>query len=116
MLRESGVRSSILREPEIAALRHRVLLARHLAAHVETHGQGALQEARRTYVADVEALLADRRELLETIAALRRVAVAAEAALAERRAGQQAKRAAELVRALRIAGYAQVSDALRTSV
>jgi hypothetical protein len=32
MLSESGVRSSILREPEIAALRHRVLLAHHLAA------------------------------------------------------------------------------------
>ena len=64
----------------------------------------------------MEALLDDRRELLETIAALRRVAVAAEAALAESRAGQQAKRAADLVRALELAGYAQRSDAAHASV
>ena len=58
----------------------------------------------------------DHRELVETIAALRRVAVAAEAALAESRAGQQAKRAADLVRALEVAGYAQASAAARVSV
>jgi hypothetical protein len=60
--------------------------------------------------------LEDRRRLLETIAALRRVAVAAEAALAESRAGQQAKRATDLVRALELAGYAQRSDAAYASV
>jgi hypothetical protein len=120
MLDDTGARPSTLREPDIAALRRRVVVARHLAAHAEASAtvdcQGALAEARRTYVADVEALLEDRHELLETIAALRRVAVAAEAALAESRAGQQAKRAAELVRALEVAGYAQASDAARASV
>jgi len=120
MLIETGARSATLREPDIAALRRRVLVAHHLAAHGEASAtadrQGALEEARRTYVADIEALLEDRRELLETIAALRRVAVAAEAALAESRAGQQAKRAADLVRALKIAGYAQATDAAHTSV
>ena len=120
MLTETGARSATLREPDIAALRRRVLVARHLTSHGDASATancpGALAEARRTYVADVEALLEDRRELLETIAALRRVAVAAEAALAESRAGQQAKRAAELVRALKLAGYAQTSDAAPTSV
>jgi hypothetical protein len=120
MLSETGVRSSTLREVDIAALRRRVLVARHLAAHVEasvtTDCQRVLAEARRMYVADVEALLEDRRELLETIAALRRVAVAAEAALAESRAGQQAKRAADLVRALELAGYAQASNVAHGSV
>jgi hypothetical protein len=120
MLTETGARSATLREPDIAALRRRVLVARHQVAHVEASAaadcRGALAEARRTYVADVEALLEDRRELLETIAALRRVAVAAEAALAESRAGQQAKRAAELVRALEVAGYAQASAAAHVSV
>jgi hypothetical protein len=120
MLSQTGARSSTLREADIAALRRRILVARHLAAQVEATAasdcQGALAEARRTYVADVEALLEDRRELLETIAGLRRVAVAAEAALAESRAGQQAKRAADLVRALEMAGYAQVSAAAQTSV
>jgi hypothetical protein len=120
MVTETGTRSSTLQEPDIAALRRRVLMARHLAARVAASAtadcQGALEEAHRTYVADVEALLHDRRELLETIAALRRVAVAAEAALAESRAGQQAKRAADLVRALELAGYAQGSDAAHTSV
>ena len=119
MLTETGARSATLREPDIAALRRRVLVARHQVAHVEASAaaecRGALVEARRTYVTDVEALLADRRELLETIAVLRRVAVAAEAALAESRAGQQAKRAAELVRALQLAGYAQGSAAAHTS-
>jgi hypothetical protein len=117
---ETGARSATLREPDLAALRRRLLVARHLAAHGEAAGtancQGALDEARRTYVADVEALLEDRRELLETLAALRRVAVAAEAALAESRAGQQAKRAADLVRALQLAGYAPVSAGTQTSV
>ena len=120
MLTETGARSAPLREPDIAALRRRVLVARHLSSHVEVPAtaecHNALVEVRRTYVADVEALLEDRRELLETIAALRRVAVAAEAALAESRAGQQAKRAAELVRALELAGYGQPSDAARVSV
>jgi hypothetical protein len=119
MLSETDARSSTLREPDIAALRRRVLVARHLATHVEASAaadcQGALAEARGTYVTDVEALLEDRRELLETIAALRRVAMAAEAALAESRAGQQAKRAAELVRALEVAGYAQASAAAHVS-
>ena len=95
-------------------------MARHQAAQVESSAaaecQGALVEAHRTYVADVEALLEDWRELLETITALRRVAVAAEAALAESRTGQQAKRAAELVRALELAGYAQASAAAHRSV
>src|SRR4051794_35929497 len=104
MLSEAGARSLALREPDIAALRRRVLVARHVAAHPEGSTtqdcQGALEAARRTYVADVQALLEDRRELLETIASLRRVAVAAEAALSESRASQQAKRAADLVRAL----------------
>jgi hypothetical protein len=120
MLAETGARSSTLREPDVATLRRRLLVARHQVAHVEASAaadcQGALAEARRTYVADVEALLEDRRELLESIAALRRVAVAAEAALAESRAGQQAKRAADLVRALEVAGYAQASAAARRSV
>jgi hypothetical protein len=120
MLTETGARSATLREPDIAALRRRVLVARHQVAHVEASAtaecQGALVEARRTYVADVEALLDDRRELLQTIAALRRVAVAAEAALAESRAGQQAKRAADLVQLLKIAGYAQGSAAAHASV
>ena len=119
MLTETGARSATLREPDIAALRRRVLVARHLSSHVEASAaaecQGALVEARRTYVTDVEALLDDRRELQETIAALRRVAVAAEAALAESRAGQQAKRAAELVRAPEVAGYAQIRAAAHTS-
>jgi hypothetical protein len=118
MLTESGGRSATLREPDIAALRRRLVVARHLAAHGEAapaNCRRVLEEARRTYVADVEALLEDRRELLETIAALRRVAVAAEAALAESRAGQQAKRAADLVRALQLAGYTQASDAARTN-
>jgi hypothetical protein len=44
------------------------------------------------------------------------VAVAAEGALAESRAGQQAKRAADLVRALEVAGYAQASAAAHVSV
>src|SRR5437868_6526168 len=83
VLTETGARSGMLREPDIAALRRRVLVARHQVAYVEASAtancQGALAEARRTYLADVEALLDDRRELLETIAALRRVAVAAEA-------------------------------------
>jgi hypothetical protein len=35
MLGETGARSSTLRERDIAALRRRVLVARHLAAHVE---------------------------------------------------------------------------------
>ena len=116
MLSEPGARSSTLRETDIAALRRRVLVARHLAAHPKGSTaedcQGALEEARRAYVTDMQALLEDRRELLETIAALRRVAVAAEAALAESRAGHQAKRAAELVGALEVAGYGQVSAAL----
>ena len=116
---ETGARSATLREPDIAAMRRRLVVARHLAAHGEAssaaHCRSALEEARRTYVTDVEALLEDRRELLETLAALRRVAVAAEAALAESRAGQQAKRAAELVRALQIAGYAQAGDPAPTS-
>jgi hypothetical protein len=120
MLGQTGARSSTLREPDIAALRRRVLLARHLATHVAASAtvdcQGALAEAHRTYVADVGALLDERRELLERIAALRRVAVAAEAALAESRAGQQAKRAAELVRALELAGYGQVSDVAHPSM
>jgi len=115
MLSETGAGSATLREPDIAALRRRVLVARHLAAHPEGPAmqdcQGALEAVRRTYVADVEALLEDRRELLETIASLRRVAVAAETALAESRAGQQAKRAAELMRALEVAGYGQASAA-----
>jgi hypothetical protein len=63
----------------------------------------------------VEALFEDRRELLETFAVLRRVAVAAEAALAESRSGQMAKRTADLVRALETAGYAQVSGAVHIS-
>jgi hypothetical protein len=88
-------------------------VARHQVGAVEVSAkancESALAEARRTYVADVGVLLDDRRELLETIAALRRVAVAAEAALAESRAGQEAKRAAELVRALEVAGYAGTS-------
>ena len=120
MLTETGARSAPLREPDIAALRRRVLVARHQAAQGEASAtancQGALEEAHRTYVTDVEALLDDRRELLETIAPLRRVAVAAEAALAESRAGQQAKRATDLVRALELAGYAQRSDAAHASV
>jgi hypothetical protein len=120
MLSETGARSSTLRERAIAALRRRVLVARYLAAHAEASAaadcQGALAEARRTYVADVEALIEDRRELLETIAALRRVAVAAVAALAETRAGQHTKRATELVRALEVAGHAQTSAAAHVSV
>lgn len=120
MLPETGARSATLREPDIATLRRRLLVTRHLAVHGESsampNSQGALEEARRMYVADVEALLDDRRELLETIAALRRVAVAAEAALAESRTGQQAKRAADLVRALQVAGYAQASAAAHVSV
>ena len=119
MLTETGAGSLTLREPEVAALRRRVLVARHQVAHVEASAtadcQGVLVEARWTYIADVEALLEDRRELLETIAVLRTVAVAAEAALAESRAGQQAKRAADLVRALELAGYAQTSAAARVS-
>jgi len=109
-----------LRERDIAALRRRVLVAGHLAAHpngsTSQDCQGALKEARRMYVADVQALLEDRRELLETIAALRRVAVAAEAALAESRASHQAKRAADLVSALEVAGYGKVRAAARESV
>src|SRR6266568_2727482 len=66
-----------------------------------------LLQAHRTYVADVDALLEERRHLLETIAALRRVAVAAEAALFESRAGQQGKRLEALLRALEMAGYGQ---------
>ena len=120
MLSETVGRSSTLREADLAALRRRVLVARHLAAHGEVSAaaecQGALVETRRTYVADVEALLDERCELLQTIAALRRVAVAAEAALAESRTGQQAKRAAELVRALELAGYAEASAAARASM
>ena len=117
MLTETGARSSTLREPEIAALRRRVLLARHLAAHVQASpsadGQGPLREARLSYAADVEALLDERRQLLEVIAVLRRVAVAAEAALLESRAGQQGKRLQDLLRALESAGYAQRGAATR---
>lgn len=105
-----SARSSILRTPEIAALRRRVLMARHMAAYIGDSSPAdcdrALREARTAYVADVEALLEERRYLLETIAALRRVAVAAEAALFESRAGQQPKRLQDLVRALQVAGYA----------
>ena len=120
MLPETGARSATLREPDIAALRRRVLVARHQAAQGEASAtancQGALEEPHRTYVTDVEALLDDRRELLETIAPLRRVAVAAEAALAESRAGQQAKRAADRVQALKLAGDTQGSHAAHASV
>jgi hypothetical protein len=108
-LSETGEQALRLRASDIAALRRRILVARHQATHVEVsakaHCERALAEAHRTYVVDVEVLLEDRRELLETIAGLRRVAVAAEAALAESRAGKQAKRATELVRALEVTGY-----------
>ena len=117
MLTETGARSSTLREPEIAALRRRVVLARHLAAHGQASPTAdchePLREARLSYVADVEALLDERRQLLETIALLRRVAVAAEAALLESRAGQQGKRLEDLLRALETAGYAQRGVAAR---
>ena len=116
-LAEADERSLRLRAPEIAALRRRVLVARHQMSYVEVPANAncerTLAEAHRTYVTDVEILLEDRRELLETIAALRRVAVTAEAALAESRVGQQAKRAAELVRALEAAGYAGTSATVR---
>ena len=93
MTTDTSARSSMLREPEITALRRRLLIARHLAGtSVEASPMAdrheLLLQAHRTYVADVDALLEERRHLLETIAALRRVAVAAEAALFESRTGQ----------------------------
>ena len=113
---EMSARSSMLREPEIMALRRRLLIARHLAGTYAEASPTAdrhelLLQAHRTYVADVEALLEERRHLLETIAALRRVAVAAEAALFESRTGQQGKRLEALLRALEMAGYGQQENA-----
>jgi hypothetical protein len=109
MVIETGARSSTLREPDVAALRQRLMVARHLVAHAEASGTGDCRElllrSRESYARDIDALLAERRELLETIAALRRVAVAAEAALAESRAKRQPERVATLVSALAVAGY-----------
>ena len=87
--------------------------ARELAggAAVYTDWHELLVQAHRSYVADVDALLEGRRHLFETIAALRRVAVAAEAALFESRAGQQGKRLEALLRALEMAGYGQQENA-----
>jgi len=112
MTTETSARSSLLREPEITALRRRLLMARHQAAtsaeaSLTADWHELLLQAHRSYVADVDALLDERRHLFETIAALRRVAVAAEAALFESRAGQQGKRLEALLRALEMAGYGQ---------
>jgi len=116
MTTETSARSSLLREPEITALRRRLLMARHQAAtsaeaSLTADWHELLLQAHRTYVADIDALLEERRHLLETIAALRRVAVAAEAALFESRAGQQGKRLEALLRALEMAGYGQQENA-----
>src|SRR5438445_2684956 len=106
----------MMREPAITSLRQLFLIARHLARPYVEASPAAdrnelLLQAHRTYVADVDALLEERRHLLETIAALRRVAVAAEAALFESRAGQQGKRLEALLRALEMAGYGQQENA-----
>lgn len=62
-------------------------------------------------IPDVDALLEERRHLLETIAALRRLAVAAEAALFGSRTGQHGKRLEALLRALEMADYGQQENA-----
>src|SRR5687767_2814118 len=100
----------LLTEPDLAALRQRLLLARQPDFdddHVRhaANWRALLAQARRSYAADVGTLLAERRHLLEDLAALRRVVVVAEAAVRESRAGGGAERLAELVRALEIAGY-----------
>jgi hypothetical protein len=83
----------------------------HIGSQVRVLEPGAhLQECslsflRRHLAAQVEASAASEYQ-----------GTLAEAAPAESRAGQQATRAADLVRALEMAGYAQVSAAAQTSV
>jgi hypothetical protein len=104
---------------ELAGIRRRLLLARNFSVRpraLPAEGwREMLEVAYRTYVADVAALLVDRRRMQEQLAALRRIAVAAEAALVEDHGERQEPALARLVEALKSAGYETTPASRRPS-